>query len=220
LGSNARGIAVDVWFDLVCPWCLLGKRRFEAALERFEHREAVRVRWRSLELDPGSPGRGELTIPQRMRRDLGVTPEKARQMLVSLTESAAAMSLDYRLTEARPSNSFDAHRLMHYAEEQGLGGKVRERLSIAYTAESAIVSEHEVLAGLARECGLDGAGVTALLKGDDYAEAVRRDRALASQIGVSGVPSFVFEGKYVISGAQSVEAFEQALAELWEKPAP
>ncbi|MDS1272378.1 DsbA family oxidoreductase [Lipingzhangella sp. LS1_29] len=215
--QRTEQITVDVWFDVVCPWCLLGKRRFEAALSHFEHGDAVAVRWRSFELDPESPGRGELTIPQRMQRDLGLTPAQAEEKLRVLTELAAEAGLDYRLTEARPSNSFDAHRLMHYAESVGRGEEMRERLSIAYATESAIVSESSVLVQLATEAGLDDAATRHVLAGGDFSQQVRADEAQARQLGVTGVPTFVFAQRYALSGAQPVETFHRALTQVWQE---
>ncbi|MCG5215274.1 DsbA family oxidoreductase [Streptosporangium sp. KLBMP 9127] len=209
-------ITVDIWSDLVCPWCFIGKRRFEAALGKFEHRDAVRVRWRSFELDPGAPRESEEAIPQRMRRDLGMSEAQARDGLSHITSLAADVGLTYRLEKARPVNSFDAHRLMQYAEDHGRGEAVRESLMRAYTADGAHLGDRETLTRLAAEAGLDGVAVRKVLEGEDYGDVVRADEELARRFRVSGVPSFVFAEKYSVSGAQPVEVFADLLKQVWE----
>ncbi|GAA2107411.1 DsbA family oxidoreductase [Actinomadura alba] len=210
-------IVVDIWSDLVCPWCYIGKRRFEAALAGFEHREAVRVRWRSYELDPDGPRDSDLTIPQRMQQDLGLSPLQAAQGADRVTSLAAEAGLTYRLADARPVNSFDAHRLMHFAADRGLGEPVRERLMRAYTAEGAHLADRETLASLAAEAGLDPAAVREVLEREDYTDAVRSDEERARRLGITGVPSFVFGRKYSVSGAQPVEAFADLLRQTWHE---
>jgi predicted DsbA family dithiol-disulfide isomerase len=212
-------ITVDIWSDLVCPWCYLGKRRFEAALAGFEQRESVTVRHRSFELDPSGPRRGTLTIPERMQRDLGLTAEQAAEGLRTITSLAAEAGLDYRLTEARPVNSFDVHRLLHLGEHRGTGDAVRERLMRAYTAEGADLGDHGVLARLAAEVGLDPSDVEALLDGDAFGDAVRADEALARRLGIRGVPTFVFDSRFAASGALPTAELADLLAQAWHHTA-
>lgn len=202
-------IHVEIWSDLLCPWCFIGKRRFEAALAGFEHRDDVRVTWRSFELDPGRSTGPELTIPQHISRDLGLAQPAADRVAAQVTDLAAEVGLTYRLDRARPVNSFDAHRLMHHAEAEGVGEPVRERLMTAYTAEGADLSDHDVLAGLAADAGLDGA--REVLSSNAYGEAVRADERRARDFGVTGVPSFVFAERLATSGAQPVGVFADLL---------
>ncbi|MEU4329063.1 DsbA family oxidoreductase [Nonomuraea dietziae] len=171
---------------------LPGKRRFESALDGFARRDAVQVRWRSFELDPHGSRRANLTLPERHRRDVGGTPEQARQRIGALSDLAAQSGLTYRLDLARPVNSFDAHRLMQYADQEGVGEPVRERLLLAYTGEGAVLSDHETLARLGAEAGLDPAATLEMLGSADFTESVRKDEALGRRLGVSGVPTFVF----------------------------
>ncbi|WTW99938.1 DsbA family oxidoreductase [Streptomycetaceae bacterium NBC_01309] len=199
-------ITVDIWSDLVCPWCYLGKRRFDVALAAYEHRDDVHVRWHAFELDPDAPRESALTIPQRMRQDLGLSAAEADRGVAHLTELAAESGLTYRLADARPVNSFDAHRLMLFAEDRGVGEPVRERLMRAYTAEGARLGDRDVLGALAAEAGLDGAEVGKLLSGDGYAEAVRIDENQGHRFGVTGVPTFVFTG----GGAGGADRVERA----------
>ncbi|MEU4701769.1 DsbA family oxidoreductase [Nonomuraea dietziae] len=213
-------LIVDIWSDIVCPWCYLGKRRFESALDGFARRDAAQVRWRSFELDPHGSRRANLTLPERHRRDVGGTPEQARQRIGALSDLAAQSGLTYRLDLARPVNSFDAHRLMQYADQEGVGEPVRERLLLAYTGEGAVLSDHETLARLGAEAGLDPAATLAMLGSADFTESVRKDEALGRRLGVSGVPTFVFAEKYAVSGAQPVEVFADPLERSWREIAP
>lgn len=198
------GITVEIWSDVVCPWCYIGKRRLEAALERFEHRDSVTVIWRCSELDPGGPRDSKLTIPQCMQRDLGMSPKQAAAGVAMVTQLASEMGLDYRLENAVPVNTFDVHRLIHFGEHRSLGEPVRERLLRGYTAEGAYLGDRRTLVRLGTEAGLGTAEVEALLDGDEFGDAVRADEQRAARLGVTGVPSFSFNGRPAISGALSV----------------
>jgi predicted DsbA family dithiol-disulfide isomerase len=208
-------ITVDVWSDLVCPWCYIGKRRFDRALADFPHRDAVRVRWRSFELEPGAPREPGVPVSQRIQRDLGVSRDRAERIRDDVTALAADVGLTYRLDLARPANSFDAHRLLHRADELGVGEPVRERLMSAYTGEGAVVSDHATLTALAAEAGMDPAEARALLDGDAHADTVRSDERRARSLGVTGVPTFVFGGVRGVAGAQPIELFTELLHDAW-----
>ncbi|HEV7647156.1 MAG TPA: DsbA family oxidoreductase [Actinophytocola sp.] len=212
-------VEVDVWSDVVCPWCYIGKRRFEAALAGFAHREAVRVRWRSFQLDPTTPARSDVLVPDMLRTKMGLSAAQVAESLEHVTALAAGDGLAYRLAEARPVNTFDPHRLMHLADSCGAGEAVREALMHAYTSEAADLSDPEVLVGLAAEAGLAPDAAVRLLAGDDFADEVRADEALARQLGISGVPAFVLSGRYLVSGAQPVEVFATALRRAWDEAA-
>jgi len=204
-------ITVDIWSDLVCPWCHIGKRRFDTALAAFEDRDDVRVRWHAFELDPEAPRESAMTIPQRMCRDLGMSAAQAHQGVAHLTKLAAESGMTYRLEDARPVNSFDAHRLMLFAEDRGVGEPVRERLMRAYTAEGARLSDHALLVALAAEAGLGSTEARELLAGDGYASAVRAGEEQGRRAGVTGVPTFVFGGVHHAFGAQPVALFADLL---------
>ncbi|MBO1332644.1 DsbA family oxidoreductase [Streptomyces sp. VRA16 Mangrove soil] len=204
-------ITVEIWSDVICPWCFIGKRKFEAALADFEHRDSVRVRWRSFELDPTTPKDIDETIAERMLRRQGIPPEHAAQLLAGVTATAAAEGLEYHLDKARPVNTFDAHRVVHLAADRDLAEPFQERLMRAYTAEGASLADRDTLVRLGTESGLDAAEVGKTLDGDDYADAVREDEDRAARLGVSAVPSFVFAETYVTSGAQPVETLTDLL---------
>ncbi|GAA3694913.1 protein disulfide isomerase FrnE [Nonomuraea antimicrobica] len=206
-------LTVDIWSDLVCPWCYVGKRRFDKALAAFPGRDRVRVRWRSFELDPDGSREPSLTLPERSNRDLGGDRAETDRRMAMLTQLAAEEGLVYRLDRARAVNSFDAHRLMQYADRKGRGEQVRERLMSAYVAEGAIMSDLATLVRLAAEGGLDPGATRAVLDGDAFADEVRADERRARELGVSGVPTFVFGERYAVSGAQPVEVFAEVLGQ-------
>jgi predicted DsbA family dithiol-disulfide isomerase len=212
-------IAVDVWIDVVCPWCYLGKKRFETALAGFAHRDTVRVRWHSFELDPTTPARSDVLVPDMLRTKLGLTQAQVQDSIEHITSLAAAEGLAYRLADARPVNTFDVHRLTHLADSLDAGDAVREGLMRAYTSEAADLSDPEVLLGLAGDAGLAPDAVTGLLAGDDFADRVREDEALAQRLGIRGVPAFVLAGKYLVSGAQPTDVFATALDKAWAEAA-
>lgn len=211
---------IEIWSDVVCPWCAIGKRRLESALAGFAHREAVDVRWRSFELDPSAPRQRPETLVDHLAGKYGVDPAQAQQMQDHMSAMAAGEGWEFRLDLARPGNTFDAHRLLHLAAERGVQAGVKERFMTAYLSEGAAVGEPETLARLAGEAGLDRGEVDAVLAGDAYADAVRADERTARQLGISGVPFFVIDRAYGVSGAQPADVLGQALDEAWAASQP
>lgn len=204
---------IEIWSDVICPWCYIGKRRFEQALAAFPERGQVEVIWRSFELDPGAPQQYSGTLIDLLAHKYGVSPEQAATMNARVTGIAQEAGLEYRLAQARPGNTFDAHRLLHYATAKGLGDRAAERVMQAYFSEGLPVGDRAALVKLAPEFGMNEAEAQALLQGDDYAKAVRADEERATALGITGVPFFAFDGKFGVSGAQPLEVFAQALRE-------
>ncbi|MFB9925189.1 DsbA family oxidoreductase [Amycolatopsis halotolerans] len=204
-------IAVEIWSDFLCPWCYLGKRRFEAALSEFERAEDVRVRWRSYDLHPDEKKVPDLTIPRRLERDLGLSLSEAEAAVDQVGELAAELGLRYRMRDALLVNSFDAHRLAHFAEARGHGNDFRERLMRAYTGEGANIADHASLLQFGVDAGLDKDDARALLDSDDYSDAVRDDHREGRAFGVSGVPTVIVNRQFVVSGAASSAAYLDAL---------
>ena len=196
---------VEIFSDVVCPWCYIGKRHFEQALESFEHRDEVEVIWRAFELDPGHPRSYDGDLTQALADKYGTSRDQARAMIDGMSERARSVGLEYDLHRAKPANTFDAHRLIQLARERGLQEAAEERLFTAYMTEGADVGDHPTLVRLAGEIGLDEAEAEAVLAGNEYADAVREDERRAGQIGVTGVPFFVIDGAFGISGAQPAE---------------
>jgi predicted DsbA family dithiol-disulfide isomerase len=208
-------VKVEIWSDVVCPWCYVGKRRFESALERFEHRGEVEVVWRSFELDPNAPRRREGTTAEHLAAKYGMSPEQVAASQERLTGLAAAEGLEYHLDATAGGNSFDAHRLIHLAASHGIQDEMKERLLRAYFTEGAAIGEPDVLQRLGEEVGLDGAEVAELLAGDRFAAEVRSDEHRAQLFGVTGVPFFGIDERYGVSGAQSSDLILSALDQAW-----
>jgi predicted DsbA family dithiol-disulfide isomerase len=210
-----KTLKIDVWSDIVCPWCAVGKRRLEAALARFPHKDDVEVVWRAFELDPSAPAVQKGDNATRLAEKYGRTRAQAESMMHQLEETAAKDGLDFHLLTARSGNTFDGHRVLHLAAERGVQNAVKERFFRGYMSEGQAIGDHEVLVRLASEAGLDAEEVRAVLASDRYAEEVREDEAIAQAIGVTGVPFFVLGDKYAISGAQPADVMLRALEQAW-----
>lgn len=211
---------VEIWSDVACPWCYVGKRRFEKALELFEHRDEVEVRWRSFELDPSAPTERARSGPEHLAAKYGTSLEQARLMNRRLEEVAATEGLEFRLDTLRTGNTFDAHRLLHLAAEQGVADEVKEAFMHAYFTANRLMSDHAVLEGLAVEAGLPADDVRAVLASDRYAAEVRADEAEAGRLGANGVPFFVIDRAFGVSGAQPADLFTEVLERAWTQAHP
>jgi predicted DsbA family dithiol-disulfide isomerase len=207
---------VEIWSDINCPWCYIGKRRFEAALSQFEHTDEVNVTWRSFELDPSSPAELPGNGAARIAEKYGVTVERAQEMEQHVTEVAAGDGLEYNLEHARLGSTFDGHRLVHLANAHGLQDAMKERLMRARFTDSQLVSDHDTLVALAVEVGLDADEVRAMLDSDQFADAVRDDERTAQEFGITGVPMFVVDRAFGASGAQPPEQLLALLRHGWE----
>jgi predicted DsbA family dithiol-disulfide isomerase len=217
VGLMTKRLQVEVWSDIACPWCYVGKRRFEAALARFPHATSVDLVWRAFELDPSAPrvrDRG-VSYAERLGKKYGKSPQQAQLMLDRMTEVAAADGLEFHFERAQSGNTFDAHRVLHLAHERGVQGAVKERFLRAYMTEGEPIGEPETLVRLGGEAGLDAEEVRAVLAGDTYAREVRGDEEQARAAGINGVPFFVFARRYAVSGAQTPEVLLEALTQAW-----
>lgn len=221
-GGVSTAVQVEIWSDIVCPWCYIGKRRFETALAEFAHRDDVTVTWRSFELDPNTPKVVDGDLASRLAAKYGMTRDQALANQARLTRLAADEGLEFRFEDARAGNTFDGHRLIHLAGEKGLQDAAKERLMKAYFEEGVRPSDPAALVALLAEVGVPAAESEAVLAGDAHADDVRADEALAAQFGISGVPFFVLDRKYGLSGAQPPEAILAALEQAWSEshPAP
>ena len=211
---------IDIWSDVVCPWCYVGKRRLEAALASFPGRDQVEVHWHAFELDPGAPATREGSYEQRLADKYGRSLEQAAEMTASMTATAAAEGLDFRFDIAKPGNTFDAHRLLHLAGQRGVQDAVKERLFRATFTEGEPISDPATLVRLAAEAGVDADEARAVLASDAFADEVRADEQQAAQLRISGVPFFVVDGRYGVSGAQPADVLRQVLDRAWAESAP
>ena len=211
---------VDIWSDVVCPWCYVGKRRFEAAVAEFAHGDAIEVEWHSFELNPNAPAAYEGDNASRLARKYGMTLDQAIAANDRLTRVGAEDGIEFRFDQARSGNTFDAHRLIHLARERGVQDAVKERLMHAYFTEGELVSDHDALVRVVSEAGLDPDEARKVLASDAYATDVRADEEAAQEIGITGVPFFVVDQKFGISGAQPVDVMVDVLDRAWAKAHP
>jgi predicted DsbA family dithiol-disulfide isomerase len=210
-------IKVDIWSDVQCPWCYIGKRKFEAGAEQFGG--AVEVEYHSFELAPDTPVDFDGTPMDYLSQRKGISPEQAEQMLARVTGIAESVGLDYHYDDVHQTNTVKAHELIHYAKAHGRQLDMKERLLKAYFVDGRHVGRIEDLADLAAEIGLDRADVVRALSENEYLAAVKADVALANEYGIQGVPFFVIDGKYGISGAQDAQTFADALAQVRDEKA-
>lgn len=214
---------IEIWSDVVCPWCYIGKRRLEAALAAFPHRDEVEVVYRSFELDPSAPAVGSQSIAEALAAKYGGGPENARRMMDQVAQVAAGEGLTFDYAGATHTSTVDAHRLLHLALAEGgpsLQRDVKEALLAAYFGAGRSMGDREVLREVGVFAGLPEDRVADVLAGDAYADAVRDDLDQARAFGISGVPFFVFDRRLAVSGAQAVEVFAQALVQAWEAENP
>jgi predicted DsbA family dithiol-disulfide isomerase len=214
---------IEIWSDVVCPWCYIGKRRLESALAEFPHRDQVEVVYRSFELDPTAPQVGTESIAESLGRKYGGGLENARRMMARVDEIAAGEGLAFDYADATHTKTVDAHRLLHLALHEGgprLQADLKESLLAAYFTRGESMGDHEVLAKAAVDAGLDPEQVDRVLASDRYADEVRADIAQARAYGANGVPFFVVDQRYGISGAQPVEVFAQTLERAWTEAHP
>lgn len=204
---------VEIWSDIVCPFCYIGKRHFEQARQHFPH--PLELRWRSFELQRDAPKKQHQDLATRLSQTYGKSLEWAKAMNQQVSARAAQVGLAFDLDRAVPTNSFDGHRLIHLARNFGRQDEAKERLLSAYFTEGKDISDHPTLIELGRDIGLDVEDVQAMLESDRYGAEVRADEQLAADIEISGVPFFVINQRYAISGAQPVELFVETLHKVW-----
>lgn len=206
---------IDIWSDFVCPWCYIGKRRLEAALEEFG--EDVELRWHSFQLDPSAPKEATADLVGSLSQKFGIPRQRAQAMMDQITETGASEGLEINFDKALTGNTFEAHRVLHLAGERGLQAQMKERLMAAYFTEGRDVSDVETLVELALEVGLSEEEVRSTLSSDEFEQEVRFDIAQARQIGVTGVPFFLINEKYGVPGAQPPAVLVQALKQAKEE---
>jgi predicted DsbA family dithiol-disulfide isomerase len=208
-------VKIEIWSDVVCPWCYIGKRRLERALHDFGAADQVEITWRSFQLNPDFPPGTAVPTPDYLTSRFG---PQAQEMTGRVALLGAGEGLDLRFENTLTVNTFDAHRVLHLAADAGLAGEVSERLLHAHFTEGADLSDHQRLARLAGEAGVPPERVLAMLASDEYADAVRADIDEARALGANGVPFFVIDRKYGISGAQPAEVFLRALQQAQAEP--
>ncbi len=203
---------VDIWSDVQCPWCYIGKRKFEAAAEQFDGE--VEITYHSFELAPDTPVDFEGTPAAYLSQRKGIPPAQAERMLDRVVGIAADVGLDYHYDDIHQTNTLKAHELLHFAKARGRQLDMKERLLAAYFVEGRHIGRIEELGDLAAEIGLDRTETVSALEAETYLADVRADVVLAGQYGIQGVPFFVFDGKYGVSGAQETQTFADVLEQV------
>jgi predicted DsbA family dithiol-disulfide isomerase len=212
-------MVVEIWSDVMCPFCYIGKRKFEKALESFPHKDKLKIEWKSFQLDPGIVTDPKTNIHEFLADRKGWTLEHAKEMNDHVSGLAAQVGLTFNFDKAVVANSFDAHRFSHLAKKHGLQDAAEEKLFRAYFTEGKNTADHTTLIQLGKEIGLDPAEVKQVLESNAYAEGVQKDIYESRQVGARGVPFFVLDRKYAVSGAQESATFLQALTKAYEDSA-
>lgn len=213
-------LRLDVWSDIACPWCYIGKRRLEAALLQFPQRDAVQITWRSFELNPAASRKSDtMGYAERLAQKYGTSLREAEAMIERVSDAARAEGLEFDYRIIRPSNTFDAHRLLHLAKTVGQQDAMKERLFHAYFSEGQCLGDAVTLRKLGEEIGLNPDSIRDTLIGDRFADEVREDESDAQRLGIHAVPCFVFEERFGISGAQPKEVVLRALDQAWQETA-
>ncbi|MDN3586663.1 DsbA family oxidoreductase [Pedobacter aquatilis] len=208
---------VEIWSDVMCPFCYIGKRHFEKAIDKLPFKNEIEVEWKSYQLNPEYQNTNNETIYDYLSRSKGMPIEQAKQMTKQVVDMAANAGLNIDFDKNIPANSFDAHRIIHLAAKHGLQDLAEEKIFEAHFVKGLNVAENSILLQLAQKIGLDKSETEKVLKGDEFAEAVRYDVYESQNLGIRGVPYFVMDRKYGVSGAQPVQAFTDALTQSFKE---
>jgi predicted DsbA family dithiol-disulfide isomerase len=214
--SGANKLKIEIWSDVMCPFCYIGKRKIENAINGFPHKEKVEIEWKSFQLDPSTKSQPGKSTYDYLAEKYGRDRQWSVAMHEDVTKQAKSEGLEYNFDKAIIANSFDAHRLSHLAKKQGKGNEIEELIFKAYFTDGKDVSEIETLVELGEDIGLDENEIRNMLQSKQFKEEVQNDIIEAQQIGVRGVPFFVLDRKYAISGAQPQEVFSETLEKAWE----
>ena len=210
-------LKIQIWSDVMCPFCYIGKRKIEEALQQFDNKESVVIEWKSFELDPSFDALPNESIVEHLADKYGKNTDWAQTMIDNMTENAKNSGLDFHFEKAILANSLNAHRLMHLAKKYNLSNEVKELLFKAYLTEGKNVNDWNTLQDIGQKAGLQIDKIKALIDSESYIKEVRQDQQEAQAIGVTGVPFFVFDTKYAVSGAQATEVFSKTLQKAWEE---
>lgn len=213
-------MTVDIWSDIVCPFCYIGKRKFENALKDFAQKDNVEIVWHSFQLDPDMQQVPGQTLHEYLAKRKGTTAAAGKKMNDSMAAIAKEVGLEYNFDNAIINNTLDAHRLLHLAKKHGVQNEAKEALFAAYYTNGKDIGDTETLVAIGESVGLNAAEIKSMLQSDAYVNDVRLDQQHAQEIGVQGVPFYVFNNKYAVSGAQPTDTFAQVLNKVWEEENP
>ena len=205
---------IEIWSDFLCPFCYLGKRKLEIALDNFEHKDEVEVIFKSFELDPSAKNNYSENIHELIAKKYNIPVEKAKESNAQITLQGKDAHIDYDFDKIIQTNSFDAHRLAHYAKTEGKSNELSDRLFKAFFEEGLNLSDYKTLSSLAAEVGLDSSEALKILESEQYSSEVRKDEADAARLKINSVPYFVFNNKYALAGAQPSDTFLEVLRKV------
>jgi predicted DsbA family dithiol-disulfide isomerase len=208
---------VDIWSDVRCPFCYIGKRKFEKALEKFPYKNEVEVNWHSFELDPSLKTNTAVSAIEHIADIKGISKDQAEGMHSHVTNVAKEIGLDFNFEKSVIDNSFNAHRLIQLAKTKGLANEAEEQLFKAHFLEGKNIDDNETLIQIGVSAGLNENDVKDMIASDSFSQEVRQDEMQAQSIGINGVPFFILNNKYAVSGAQSPDVFLQALSQTWSE---
>ncbi len=211
---------VEIWFDIVCPFCYIGKRRFEAALKQFDHSDEVTIEWKSFQLNPDLKSKSDISINEYLAKVKGWTPEQVKKMNQRITEMAETVGLEYNLANTGVANSFTAHRLIQYSKTQDKSDEAVEALFRAYFIDGKNLEDQETLLTIASDINLDIAEAKEMLQVDNFTGAVKKNVQEARRMNIGGIPFFLFNRQFGVSGAQKTERFISALEKSWKEEQP
>ena len=210
-------LKIQIWSDIMCPFCYIGKRRLENAIDQFGHQDSIEIEWKSFQLDPNFIASEGDNLAEHLAEKYRKDQEWALESLKNTAQTAANSGLEFHFEKVIMANSFNAHRLLHLAKEQQLGSELKELLFKAYFTDGKDVNDTETLKELAIKAGLEAQTIDSVLTSDAFDKEVQQDILRAQQIGVQGVPFFVFDDKYAVSGAQYEQTFLNVLEKVWEE---
>ena len=208
---------IDIWSDVRCPFCYIGKKKFEKALEKFPHKDSIKINWKSFQLDPSLKTQPDVSPKEHFANQKGISIPQVEGMYQHVINGAKDVNLEFNLEKSVVANSFNAHRLIQLAKTKNLGNEIEEELFKAQFIDGKNIDDTEILSELGVSIGLDENEVKEVLDSDAFSKEVQRDEAEARSIGVGGVPFFVLDNKYAVSGAQSPETFLGALTQAWNE---
>jgi predicted DsbA family dithiol-disulfide isomerase len=214
---NNKNMKVEIWSDVMCPFCYIGKRKFENALEKFSYKNNIEIHWRSFQLNPEQDTNPSITVYEYLAERKGWTLDYSKKVHAQLAETAKQVGLDYNFDDAIPANSMKAHRLSHLASKYNVQDAAEEKIFTAYFTEGKNIDDNETLISIGTQVGLPASEIKQMLDSDQYLKEVQNDIQKAEDLGIRGVPFFVFDNKYAVSGAQSSEVFLNALETSWKE---
>lgn len=214
MNNSDKKIKVEIWSDIACPFCYIGKRKFEDALSKFENKDDVQIEWKSFQLMPDAQKENDISIDEMLAQRYGRNIDWAIQMNDQVSQTAKEVGLNFDIHNAKFTNTLDGHRLIHLAKEFGLQDKAKEKLLSAYFVEGKHLGKNSTLIEIAKELGIEEDKVTTMLNSDEYKKEVKEEVIMGQKLGLTGVPFFVFNRKYAVAGAQPSKTFSDILNQV------